>query len=52
MVGCHTAAILGSERVEMAIAASRMSPVATVAPPPDQALLDQIKAAIEGAMAA
>jgi flavorubredoxin len=48
MVGCHTPAILGRDRVEMAIAATRSSPTAEVQPQPDQAVLDQIQLAIEG----
>jgi flavorubredoxin len=51
MAGCHTSAISG-ERVAKAIAATRLSPTAIVQPEPDQAVLDQIKAAIEGALAA
>src|SRR4051794_3612488 len=51
MAGCHTPAIRGL-RVAEAIAATRLSPTALVAPEPDQAVLDQIKAAIEGSLAA
>src|SRR4051794_40264494 len=51
MAGCHTPIISG-ERVTQAIAATRQSPTAIVQPEPDQAVLDQIKAAIEGALAA
>jgi len=51
MAGCHTPIISG-ERVAQAIAATRLSPTAGVQPEPDQAVLDQIKAAIEGALAA
>ena len=48
MVGCHTPAILGRDRVDAAIAATRLSPTAEIQPQPDQAVLDQIQLAIEG----
>jgi flavorubredoxin len=48
MVGCHTPAILGRDRVDAAIAATRLSPTADIQPQPDQAVLDQIQLAVEG----
>jgi flavorubredoxin len=51
MVGCHTPAILGRDRVDAAIAATRLSPTAAIEPQPDQAVLDQIQLALEGVAA-
>ena len=48
MAGCHTPAILGRDRVDAAIAATRLSPTADIQPQPDQAVLDQIQLAVEG----
>jgi flavorubredoxin len=42
LVGCHTP-IIGRSHVDQAIAATRYSPFASVAPMPDQAVLDQIQ---------
>jgi flavorubredoxin len=42
LVGCHTP-VIGRCHVDQAIAATRQSPFATVAPQPDQAVLDQIQ---------
>lgn len=42
LTGCHTP-IIGRDHVDQAIAATRRSPFATVAPEPDQAVLDQIQ---------
>ena len=52
MAGCHTPGIIGRDLVDAAIAATRRSPWADVQPQPDQAVLDQIKLAIEGGIAA
>ncbi len=41
-VGCHTP-VIGRSHLDQAIAATRRSPFATVAPQPDQAVLDQIQ---------
>ncbi len=46
MVGCHTPAISGRAKVAAAIEATRRSPSATVAPEPDQAVLDEIQQAL------
>jgi flavorubredoxin len=51
MAGCHTPAILGRDRVDAALAATRLSPTAEIQPQPDQAVLDQIQLAIEGVAA-
>jgi len=40
--GTHTPAVLGRERVRWALEATRRSPSTTVAPQPDQAVLDEI----------
>jgi flavorubredoxin len=45
MTGCHSPAITG-ERVHDALAATRTAPWATVAPQPDQSVLDTIQAAL------
>lgn len=42
IVGCHTP-VIGRENVEKAIASTRRSPFAEVAPQPDQSVLDQIQ---------
>jgi flavorubredoxin len=42
ITGCHTP-VIGRSHVDQAIAATRRSPYATVAPQPDQAVLDQIQ---------
>lgn len=47
MASCHSPAIMG-DRVAAALAATRRSPSADVAPPPDQAVLDEIQRAIVG----
>jgi flavorubredoxin len=46
IVGCHTP-VIGSAHVAHALATTRRSPGATVAPQPDQAVLEQIQAALE-----
>jgi flavorubredoxin len=48
MAGCHTPGIIGRERVDAAIAATRRSPTAEIQPAPDQALLDEIQRAVMG----
>jgi len=48
MAGCHTPAIRG-RRIAEALAATRRSPIATFAPEPDQAVLDQIQNALAAA---
>lgn len=45
MTGCHSPAITG-DRVQDALAATRTAPWATVAPQPDQSVLDTIQAAL------
>jgi flavorubredoxin len=45
IVGCHTP-VIGSAHVAAALATTRRSPSATVAPQPDQAVLDQIQATL------
>jgi len=42
LVGCHTP-VIGRSHVDQAIATTRRSPFASVAPQPDQAVLDQIQ---------
>jgi flavorubredoxin len=42
IAGCHTP-VIGRSHVDQAIAATRRSPFAAVAPQPDQAVLDQIQ---------
>ena len=48
LAGCHSAAVDGS-RVAEAIAATRTAPWATVAPQPDQSVLDAIRGVLEPA---
>ncbi len=48
LAGCHTP-IIGRNHVDQAIAATRLSPFATVAPQPDQAVLDQIQMSLMAA---
>ena len=45
MAGCHTP-VIGRPHVDRAIATTRLSPSATVAPQPDQDVLDQIQLAL------
>jgi len=42
IAGCHTP-VIGPDHVAPAIAATRRSPSATVAPQPDQVVLDEIR---------
>jgi hypothetical protein len=51
VAGCHTPAVTG-DRVNAAIAATRRSPSAEILPEPDQAVLDQIQAALSAPVAA
>jgi flavorubredoxin len=51
IAGCHTPAVTG-DRVAAAIAATRRSPTAEILPEPDQAVLDQIQAALSAPVAA
>jgi flavorubredoxin len=51
IAGCHTPAVTG-DRVTAAIAATRRSPAAEIMPEPDQAILDQIQAALSAPLAA
>jgi flavorubredoxin len=46
IVGCHTP-VIGPSHVSAAIATTRLSPSATVAPQPDQAVLDEIRRTLE-----
>lgn len=48
IVGCHTP-VIGHTYVTDAIAATRIAPWATVAPQPDQAVLDAIRKTLDGA---
>jgi flavorubredoxin len=47
LVGCHTP-VIGRSHVDRAITATRRSPSATVAPQPDQAVLDEIQLSLIG----
>ncbi len=47
IVGCHTP-VIGRSHIDRAITAMRRSPDATVAPQPDQAVLDQIQLSLIG----
>ena len=42
LVGCHTPAVVGRERVAQAIEATRRTPATAVAAQPDQAVLDEL----------
>jgi flavorubredoxin len=42
LVGCHTP-VIGRDRIDQALAATRRSPFASVEPQPDQAVLEQIQ---------
>jgi hypothetical protein len=47
LVGCHTP-VIGRSHIDWAMTATRRSPYATVAPEPDQAVLDQIQLSLIG----
>jgi flavorubredoxin len=47
LVGCHTP-VIGRSHIDRAMTATRRSPYATVAPEPDQAVLDQVQLSLLG----